>query len=177
MNASPLIGLAHLDELAWLRKLYGRALITPTVRSEVLTGLGRPGEAEVSAAIRRRQISVLRRDPRSPLLPALDDGEASTIRAALAYGPAALVILDELSAHKAARRLGLHCTGTAGVIVEARRAAPCRGTATFQAISGMWISSFSRSRRGDPRGSRGGLTPRTLRQTTHDGSAGLRTAP
>jgi predicted nucleic acid-binding protein len=122
VNASPLIGLAHVDGLAWLRKLYGRALITPTVRSEVLTGLGRAGEAEVSAAIRRRQISVLRRDPAGPLLPALDDGEASTIRAALAHGPAALVILDELSARKAARRLSLHCTGTAGVIVEARRA-------------------------------------------------------
>lgn len=122
VNASPLIGLANLDGLAWLRKLYGRALITPTVRSEVLTGLNRPGEAEVIAAIRRRQISLLRRDPGGPLLPALDDGEASTIRAALAHGSHALVILDELSARKAARRLGLRCTGTAGVIVEARRA-------------------------------------------------------
>jgi predicted nucleic acid-binding protein len=122
VNASPLIGLAHLDGLAWLRKLYGRARITPTVRAEVLTGLGRPGETEVAAAIRRRQISVLPRDPAGLLLPALDDGEASTIRAALAHGRDALVILDELSARKAARRLGLHCTGTAGVIVEARRA-------------------------------------------------------
>ena len=122
VNASPLIGLAHLDGLAWLRKLFGRALITPAVRSEVLTGLGRPGEAEISAAIRRRQLSVMRRDPSGPLLPVLDDGEASTIRAALAYGPGALVILDELSARKAARRLGLRCTGTAGVIVEAKRA-------------------------------------------------------
>ena len=121
VNASPLIGLAHIDGLAWLRKLYGRALITPTVRSEVLTGLGRPGEKEVAAAIRRRQIGVLRRDPAGPLLPALDDGEASTIRAALAHGPDALLI-DELSARKAARRLGLRCTGTAGVIVDARRA-------------------------------------------------------
>lgn len=67
VNASPLIGLAHLDGLAWLRKLYGRALITPTVRSEVLSGLGRPGEAEIAAAIRRRQIGVLRRDPAAPM--------------------------------------------------------------------------------------------------------------
>jgi predicted nucleic acid-binding protein len=88
----------------------------------VLTGLGRPGEAEVSAAIRRRQIGVLRRDRAGPLLPALDDGEASSIRAALAHGPHALVILDELSARRAARQLGLRCTGTAGVIVESKRA-------------------------------------------------------
>ena len=84
--------------------------------------MARKEVAFVNAAIRRRQISLLQRDPRGPSLPALDDGEASTIRAALAHGPAALVILDELSARKAARRLGLHCTGTAGVIVEARRA-------------------------------------------------------
>ena len=122
VNASPLIALARLDGLAWLRKLYGRSLITPAVRSEVLTGLGRPGEAEVAAAIKRRQIGVLPRNPSGPLLPALDEGEASTIRAALARGPGALVILDELSARKTARRLGLHCTGTAGVIVEAKRA-------------------------------------------------------
>jgi predicted nucleic acid-binding protein len=80
VNASPLIEFAHLDGLAWPRKLYGRALITPTVRSEVVTGFGRPGEAEVSAAIRRRQIGVSRRDPAGPLFPALDEGEASTIR-------------------------------------------------------------------------------------------------
>ena len=122
VNASPLIGLARLDGLAWLRKLYGRSLITPAVRAEVLTGLGRPGEAEISTAIRRRQIGVLSRNPAGPQLPALDDGEASTIRAALAHGPGALVVLDELSARKAARRLGLRCTGTAGVIVEAKRA-------------------------------------------------------
>jgi predicted nucleic acid-binding protein len=107
VNASPLIGLAQIDGLAWLRRLYGRASMTPTVRAEVLTGLGRPGEAEVSAAIRRRQLSILRRDPEGPPFPALDDGEASTVRAALAHGPRALVILDELSARKTARRLGL----------------------------------------------------------------------
>jgi hypothetical protein len=122
VNASPLIGLAHLDGLAWLRTLYGRALITPTVRSEVLSGRGRPGEPEIASAIKRHQIGVLRRDPPGPPLAALDDGEASTIRAALVHGHQALVILDELSARKAARRLGLRCTGTAGVIVEARRA-------------------------------------------------------
>jgi predicted nucleic acid-binding protein len=122
VNASPLIGLAHLDGLGWLRKLYGCALITPTVRSEVLTGLGRSGEVEISAALRRRQIGVLPRDPAGPLFPALDDGEASTIRAALEHDTHALVIIDELSARKAARRLGLRCTGTTGVIVEARRA-------------------------------------------------------
>jgi predicted nucleic acid-binding protein len=52
----------------------------------------------------------------------LDDGEASTIRAALAHGHGALGILDELSARKAARRLGLRCMGTAGILVKAKHA-------------------------------------------------------
>ena len=122
VNASPLIGLASVAGIAWLPQLFGRALITPTVRSEVLTGLGRPGEPQIASAIRRRQIGVLRRDSPGPELPELDAGEASTIRAALTRGPHALVILDEMAARRVARGLGLRCTGTVGVIVEARRA-------------------------------------------------------
>ena len=82
VNASPLIGLASVAGLAWLPRLFGRVLITPTVRSEVLTGLGRPGEQQIASAIRRREIGVLRRDSPGPALPELDAGEASTIRAA-----------------------------------------------------------------------------------------------
>ena len=122
MNASPLIGLASVAGLAWLPRLFGRVLITPTVRSEVLTGLGRPGEPRIASAIRRREIEVLRRDSPGPELPELDAGEASTIRAALTRGPHVLVVLDEMAARRVARGLGLHCTGTVGVIVEARRA-------------------------------------------------------
>ncbi len=122
MNASPLIGLASVAGLTWLPRLFGRALITPTVRSEVLTGLGRPGEPQIASAIRRREIGVLRRETPGPELPELDAGEASTIRAALKLGPYALVVLDEMAARRVARGLGLRCTGTVGVIVEARRA-------------------------------------------------------
>lgn len=122
MNASPLIALAAIGGLAWLRKLYGRALVTSTVRREVLPGLGRRGEAEIAVAFRRRQIALLRDEPGEPPLPELDEGEASTIRAALAHGSHALAILDDLSARKTAQRLGLQCTGTVGVIVDAKRA-------------------------------------------------------
>lgn len=122
MNASPLIGLANVAGLAWLPQLFGRTLITPTVRSEVLTGLGRPGEPQIALAIRRREIGVLRRDSPGPALRELNEGEASTIRAALKRGPHALVILDEMAARRVARSIGLRCTGTVGVIVEAKRA-------------------------------------------------------
>ena len=121
VDASPLIALANVDGLGWLRKLYGKAAITRAVRSEVLTGLGRPGEAEIAAAIRTRQLIVIAKEPSTPPLPGLGDGEASTLRSALAYGSRALVIVDDLSARRGAERLGLAYTGTAGVIVDAKR--------------------------------------------------------
>ena len=122
VDASPLIGLAHVGGLGWLRKLYRKAAITPTVRSEVLTGLNRLGEREIGAAIRARQISVLAAEPSTPSLPGLGDGEATTLRAALAHGAGALVILDDLSARRAAQRSGIAVVGTAAVIVDAKRA-------------------------------------------------------
>ena len=44
------------------------------------------------------------------------------MRAAIALGPGIRVLLDDLHARREAERLGIAITGTAGVIVEARRA-------------------------------------------------------
>jgi predicted nucleic acid-binding protein len=52
----------------------------------------------------------------------LDTGEASTLRAAIALGAGSLVLLDDLEARREAQRLGILITGTAGIVVEARRA-------------------------------------------------------
>ena len=122
VDASPLIGLARVGGLAWLRKLYPNLAITRAVRTEVLAGLGLPGEAEIADAIRRRRIEVLGRVPATPLFERLAEGEASILRAALSFGPNALVIIDDLAARREAQRLRLPLTGTAGVIVEAKRA-------------------------------------------------------
>lgn len=65
---------------------------------------------------------MLRQEWSEPPLPRLDTGEASTLRAAIALGAGTLVLLDDLQARREARRLGIATTGTAGVIVEARRA-------------------------------------------------------
>lgn len=122
VDASPLIGLARVGGLTWLSKLYPELSITRAVRTEVLTGLGLPGEAEIADAIRRRWIGVLARVSAAPPFERLDEGEASILRAALSSGPDALVIIDDLAARREAQRLGLTFTGTAGVIVEAKQA-------------------------------------------------------
>lgn len=120
-DASPLIGLARIGGLAWLRRLYKSVSVTRAVRAEISVR-GQPGEAALSAALRARWIRRVRDEPRGPTLPRLDQGEASTLRAAVFLGDRAVVILDDLAARREARRLRVAFVGTAGVIVEARQA-------------------------------------------------------
>ena len=119
-DASPLIGLARIGGLTWLRKLYQSVFVTRAVRAEVSV-VGQAGQPELAAAFRARWLRQLRSEPRASELSRLDTGEASTLRAALALGDRAVVILDDFAARREARRLGVEFIGTAGVIVEAKR--------------------------------------------------------
>lgn len=121
-DASPLISLARAGGLPWLRKLCGTVSITREVRDEASGARELPGAVAIAAAIKQGWIRVLRQKWREPPLPLLDTGEASTLRAALALGPGTLVLLDDLQARREALRLGIAMTGTAGIIVQARRA-------------------------------------------------------
>lgn len=120
-DASPLIGLARVGGLPWLRKLYRSISITKAVRSEATAARELPGAVAISAALKQRWIRVLRLERSEPKLPRLDLGEASTLRAALALGPGVLVLLDDLQARREAQRLGIAVTGTVGIVAEARR--------------------------------------------------------
>ena len=121
-DASPLIALARVGGLPWLRKLYQTISITKTVRGEATGARELPGAVAIAAALKQGWIRVLRREWNEPPLPLLDSGEASTLRATIALGPGTLVLLDDLQARREAQRLGIAITGTAGIIVAARRA-------------------------------------------------------
>ena len=121
-DASPLIALARVGGLPWLRKLFRTISITKEVRGEAAGARELPGAVAIAAALKQGWIRVLRREWREPPLPQLDTGEASTLRAAIALGPGTLVLLDDLQARREALRLGIAITGTAGIIVEARQA-------------------------------------------------------
>lgn len=121
-DASPLIALARVGGLPWLRRLYKAISITKEVRSEATGARELPGAVAISAALKQGWIRVLRQEWNEPPLPQLDTGEASTLRAAIALGAGTLVLLDDLQARREAQRLGIAIAGTAGIVVEARQA-------------------------------------------------------
>ena len=49
-DASPLIALARIDALDWLRALFGTVWMPPEVHAEVLPGRGLADEAAIAAA-------------------------------------------------------------------------------------------------------------------------------
>jgi predicted nucleic acid-binding protein len=50
-DASPLIGLAQVNGIDWLRELFGTVLLPATVADEVLTGRFTDQEARITAAV------------------------------------------------------------------------------------------------------------------------------
>ncbi len=120
-DASPLIALSLIDRLDLLHSLLGRITITDVVKSEVLVGGTKPGQAAIAAAIKAKRIRVIADRWPEPKLPELDEGEASTLRAAIHLGVRCLVLIDERAGRAVARELGITHTGTVGLIVQAKK--------------------------------------------------------
>ena len=144
-DASPLICIARTDGLRWLHRLFHNILLTPAVASEVLVP-GKPGVAQIEAAIEAGWLRVLDADP--PPLPMLDRydldlGEQSAITAAYHLKPNCLLIVDELKARRAAKEFGIQFIGTAGLLVEAKEAQlipSCAGELEKLVGNGFFVS-------------------------------------
>ncbi len=120
-DASPLIGLARVDGLSWLHALFHDVLVQTVVADEVLTGGFPAEEALMRAAIEAGWLRVVASIPAGPELPDLDEGEAASIRLALAAEAPALLLIDERAGRAVAREHGLAVAGTAAVIGLARQ--------------------------------------------------------
>lgn len=120
-DASPLIGLSLVGGLGWLASLFGVVCITDVVADELLPGSNKPGEAEITRAIAEGGIRIVEDVWMEPVFPALDEGEASTLRAAVNQQEPCLVIIDEAAGRAVALELGLTVTGVVGVIIAARQ--------------------------------------------------------
>lgn len=109
-DASPLIALARVDQLPLLEHLFGEILVPPAVVREV--------ELPLPAFVRERKLS--RPMPSAVLRAALDPGESEAISLALELD-AARLILDERSARRLARDLGLPIIGVLGILLASKQ--------------------------------------------------------
>ena len=120
-DASPLIALSLIDRLDLLHSLFGRITITDVVQAEVLAGGDRPGQSAIAAAINAKRIRVIIDQWPEPKLPDQDEGEASTLRAAIHHGASCLVLIDERAGRAVAKESGIAHTGTVGLILQAKK--------------------------------------------------------
>jgi len=120
-DASPLIALALINRLDLLQSLLGQVSITEVVKAEVLAEGSKPGEPAIAEAIKSNWIRVIADEWPEPQFTALDEGEASTLRAAVNVGAPCLVLIDERAGRAVATELGIAIAGTVGLIVQAKK--------------------------------------------------------
>jgi predicted nucleic acid-binding protein len=123
-DASPLIGLAIVDGLAWLPALFGAVWILPSVQREVLPGANARGEPEIAAAIKSKALRVWKKSIPVPTANTgdLDEGETDCIRIALSESAGnSIILMDERAGRAIASELGIQVAGTAAVIGFAKR--------------------------------------------------------
>ena len=119
-DATPLIGLAKIDGVVWLKRLFGEIWIPQAVYHEVVVaGSGKVGSEEIAQAAWIRTISVKDREKVTYLLTQLDTGEAEAIVLAKERD-ADWLLMDEIRGRTIAQGLGLKVIGTLGILLLAK---------------------------------------------------------
>jgi len=108
-DTSCLIILSNIGELQLLQKVYGQVFTTVEIAQEFGEILPEWIVIKGAADIYKQQLLELQ----------IDKGESSAIALALEMSNSTL-ILDDNKARKIANQLGLHVTGTIGIIVRAK---------------------------------------------------------
>lgn len=119
-DTSVLIALARLNLLSLLHELFGDMAIPDAVADEALRfRADAPANTFIVDAMNHGWLHIEPTRPPAEFLGKLGSGEREAIHLARAIA-AEVVIIDDLSAHRAASELGLEVTGTAGVLKAAR---------------------------------------------------------
>ena len=116
-NTTPLIALAEIDQLELLHKLYGVILIPEAVMEEIER---EPARSLVMNADWIKQSPITHPEQKTLYKARLHAGEVEVIILALEE-KADLVIMDDNTAKKTAKFLGLNVTGTLGILVKAKQ--------------------------------------------------------
>ncbi len=118
-DAGPMIGLAVIGALPWLRTLFGTVLVPDAVAEELRLGSEMPGARALHEASRQGWLKVVPvRDIPQYLHAAVDRGEAAAITLARQMGGSLLI--DENRGRIAARSEGVHVFGSGAVLLKAK---------------------------------------------------------
>lgn len=118
-DAGPLIALARIGYLALLPRLFEMVIVPPAVHREITTDADLPGAQELLQADWMRVGSVHDLTAVQRLRFWLDLGESEAIVLAREVG--ATLLIDERRGRRVAVAYGLAVTGTAGVVLTAKR--------------------------------------------------------
>ena len=110
-DTSCLILLDKIGELELLHLLFGKIITTHEIASEFGNPL--PAWIEILAPANKGYQTIIEAS--------LDKGEASAIALAIEYDDC-LLIIDDLKGRHFALQLGIHITGTLGILIEAKLA-------------------------------------------------------
>jgi predicted nucleic acid-binding protein len=121
IDSSPLIGLAIVDGLAWLPKLFDVVFLPESVKQEVLPGKAARGEQAIAQAIAAGWLKVWPETIAPQLEIDLDAGETDCINLGLSHVDGALMIMDERAGRAVAKEKGLRVIGTAAIIGLAKK--------------------------------------------------------
>jgi len=143
-NSSPLINLAIIGRLEFLKSKFSEILVPQAVWQEVVfEGMGKPGAKEVEQTEWIKVKDIKDKLLVTSLAQHLDDGESEAIALALEIG-ADLLLLDERDARETAEAFGLDVLGTIGMLIWAKRKGQIPNLKAeldrLINIAGFWIS-------------------------------------
>jgi predicted nucleic acid-binding protein len=121
IDSSPLIGLAIVDGLAWLSKLFDVVKLPESVKQEVLPGKAARGEQAIAQAIAAGWLTVWPEAIAPQLEIDIDAGETDCINLGLSHVDGVLMIMDERAGRAVAKEKGLRVIGTAAIIGLAKK--------------------------------------------------------
>lgn len=115
-NTSPLILLDKVGHFFLLERLFQRVIISPAVDKEWL----RPGGYSVPSWLLIEALSPHAQKIADDLRTKIDPGEAEAI-ALCSANKMDWIILDDMKARHIAKSMGLHVTGTLGILTVAKK--------------------------------------------------------
>ena len=121
IDSSPLIGLAIVDGLAWLPKLFDVVFLPESVKQEVLPGKAARGEQAIAQAIAAGWLKAWAETIDPQLEIDFDTGESDCINLGLSHVDGVLIIMDERAGRAVAKEKGLRVIGTAAIIGLAKK--------------------------------------------------------